>query len=182
MNNLPSLTASSFNYKSWRESFIVGILRVSSVLGAALLAVSFPTATFRDRAIFVVLYLALLVITFAPVEYKIRALFLLLTPYAIGLNSILVWGPWLDGSIFFIAFIALGALLFDQRGDLLALGLSVFTLTVIAFLEQFDLIQPPNMPAATPLDWIAYTVNFVIVSAVLVFAVRLLKQGFSQVI
>jgi GAF domain-containing protein len=183
MNNLPSLTVFSFNYKSWRESFIVGVLRVSSVLGAALLAISFPTATFRDRAIFIVLYLALLVVTFAPVEYKIRAFFLLATPYVLGVNSILAWGPWLDGSVFFIAFIALSALLFDERGDLMALGISVFTLTVIAFLEQFDLIQPPNMlAAATPLDWTAYTVDFAIVGAVFVFAVRLLKQGFSQII
>lgn len=181
MNNTPSPAPVSFNYKGWRDSFIVGILRLSSVLGAALLAISFPTASFTDRAIFIFIYLALLVITFAPVKYKARAFFMLAAPYIIGVNSILNWGPWLDGSVFFIAFIALTALLFDQRGDLTALALSVLTLTIIAVLEQFDLVQPPNMPATSPLDWAAYTVNFSVVSAVLIFSIRLLKDGFSRV-
>jgi hypothetical protein len=116
MNNNPSLQPSnSFDYKGWRENFIVTILRIICLLGIAIIAVSFPTATIADRILFISLYLILLMITILRVGYSVRAFALLFVVFTIGTNSILAWGPWLDGSVFFIAFIALSALLFDQH-------------------------------------------------------------------
>jgi GAF domain-containing protein len=104
--------------------------------------------------------------------------------YAIGTNSILAWGPWLDGSVFFIAFILLAALLFDQRVDVFALLLSILTFSVVGILQQQGVYKfsAPNVPATAPLDWVAYTVDFSILSAILIIAIARFKEEFARVV
>jgi GAF domain-containing protein len=185
MNNKPFLQPSnSFDYKGWREIFIVTILRITCVLGIALIAASFPTATITDRVLYVSLYFVLLMITILRVDYSIRAFTMLFMLFTIGTNSILAWGPWLDGSIFFIAFIALSALLFDQRVDIAALAISIFTFVLIAVLQQVGIYQfrSPNVPTTTSIDWVAYTIDFSIISAVLIIAVDQFKKEFALVV
>ena len=104
-NPTPEQSAlSSFDYKGWREYFILTVLRVACVAGAALIAISFPTASYSDRILFVSLYIILLGITLIKTPYVIRASSLLIISFVVGVNSILSWGPWLDGNIFFIGF------------------------------------------------------------------------------
>jgi GAF domain-containing protein len=185
MNNNPSLQPSnSFDYKGWRENFIVTILRIICLLGIAIIAVSFPTATIADRILFISLYLILLMITILRVGYSVRAFALLFVVFTIGTNSILAWGPWLDGSVFFIAFIALSALLFDQRVDIAALAISIFTFAVIAALQQRGIYQfrSPNVPVTTLIDWAAYTIDFSIISAILIIAIGQFKKEFALVV
>lgn len=184
MNNNPSMQPiKPFDYRGWRENFINAILRIICTLGVALIAFSFSTATNTDRVLFIGLYIVLLGITLAPVKYEMRAFTLLFISYAIGVNSILAWGPWLDGSVFFIAFIALAGLLFDQRLDLVALGLSIFTFLVIATLQQLNVyqLQAADVPDTLWRDWVAYVVNFSIISAILISAIHQLKREFSHV-
>ena len=49
-SNQEDFNSDTFDYKGWRERFIITILRIASVLGVALIAISFPTATFTDRS------------------------------------------------------------------------------------------------------------------------------------
>ncbi len=192
-NNTPSWQPSSrreninsdtFDYKGWREQFITTILRIACVLGVALLMISFPTATIIDRILFISLYVFLLAITVLKVPYSIRAFSLLIMVFTIGTNSILAWGPWLDGSIFFITFITLSGLLFDQRVDILALVISILTFALIAALQQlgFRQLSAPNIPVTTFIDWAAYIIDFSIVSMILVFAIDQFKGAFARVI
>jgi GAF domain-containing protein len=176
-------TSSAFDYKNWREGFILTILRIACVLGVALIASSFSTATISDRILFIGLYLALLLITVLRVNYMVRAFTLLFMVFVIGLNSILAWGPWLDGSVFFIAFIALSALLFDQRVDIGALFISIFTFALIAILQQLGSYQfkAPNVPPTTLVDWVGYIIDFSIISAILVIAINQLKREFTNI-
>lgn len=174
----------SFDYKSWRENFIVTILRIASVLGVALIAISFPTASTNDRVLFPSLYFVLLIITVLRVNYSVRAFTLLFMVFTIGVNSILSWGPWLDGSVFFIAFIGLSALLFDQRVDVIALLISIFTFALIAVLQQLGIYQfrAPNVPVTTPIDWVSYTIDFSIISTILIIAINQFKGEFAHVV
>jgi GAF domain-containing protein len=186
MNNKTSSlqSAPAFDYRNWREYFIVTILRIASVLGVALIAISFPTATTTDRILFPILYLALLVITILRVNYSIRAFALLFMVFTIGVNSILAWGPWIDGSVFFIAFIALSALLFDQRVDIVALSISIFTFILIATLQQLGIYQfrATNVPVTSPIDWISYTIDFSVISVVLIIAIDQFKREFANLV
>jgi GAF domain-containing protein len=180
MNNPVS---GSFDYKGWREYFIVTILRIACVLGITAIAASFSTATTTDRILFISLYLVLLTITVLKVKYSVRALGLLFMVFIVGTNSILAWGPWLDGSIFFIAFIALSALLFDQRVDIVAAAVSIFTFILIGTLQILGFYQlraGADAPATGVIDWVSYTSNFSIISIILVIAINQLKKEFSH--
>jgi len=183
MNNTsPVQISGSFDYKGWRENFIVTILRIACVLGITIIAASFPTATTTDRILFISLYIILLVITVVRVNYSMRAFTLLFMVFTVGVNSILAWGPWLDGSVFFIAFIVLSALLFDQRVDIIALAVSIFTFLLIGTLEQLGIYQfmSPDVPVTGLIDWAAYTIDFSIISIILVIAISQLKKEFSH--
>lgn len=174
----------TFDYTGWREHFISTVLRIACVLSIALLAVSFRTATITDRVLFISLFIILLAITVFRVSYSTRAFSLLFIVFAVGTNSILAWGPWRDGSIFFIAFIALSTLLFDQRIDIFALIISVLTFVLIAALQQlgFYQLRAPNVPDTIFIDWAAYIIDFFIISAVIIFAIGQFKEAFMRVI
>jgi len=184
MNNSPILQSlSSFDYKSWRETFITAILRITCVLGVVIITVSYPTATPVDLVLFITLYIILLAVTLARLKYTVRAFALLAMVFTIGVNSILAWGPWLDGSIFFITFILLSALLFDQRVDLVALAISILTFVLIATLHQLEIYQltAEGAPNTVFIDWAAYTINFSIASVILIIAIHQLKKEFVRV-
>ncbi|MDO9303232.1 MAG: GAF domain-containing protein, partial [Anaerolineales bacterium] len=140
--------------------------------------------TTTDRILFISLYFALLMVTILRVNYSIRAFALLFMVFTIGVNSILAWGPWLDASAFFIAFIILSALLFDQRVDIIALITSISTFALIAALQQSGIYQfrAPNVPVTTLIDWVTYTIDFSIISAILIIAINQLKGGFAHVV
>lgn len=184
-NPTPEQSAlSSFDYKGWREYFILTVLRVACVAGAALIAISFPTASYSDRILFVSLYIILLGITLIKTPYVIRASSLLIISFVVGVNSILSWGPWLDGNIFFIGFITLTALLFDKRVDLLAFSASIISFVGVAFLQLTGSItfNAEGVPATSLFDWAAYIGNYALVSAIVLFAVNQLKGAFSRVL
>jgi len=174
---------SSLNYKGWRENFILTILRITSVLGIAVISASFPTATLTDRILFPTLYVVLLVVTIVRVKYSVRAFALLFMVFTVGVNSILAWGPWLDGNVFFIVFTILSALLFDQRVDIIALLTSISTFILIAALQQFGIYQfQSSVPVTTLIDWVSYIINFSVVSVILIIAINQFKGEFAHVV
>jgi GAF domain-containing protein len=180
---MEEFSSDTLDYKSWREHFILTILRIASVLGVALIAISFPTATVSDRILFLGIYLVLLIITLVRVNYSIRAFGLLFMAFTIGVNLILTSGPWLDGSIFFVAFIVLSALLFDQRVDIVALVVSIFTFILIAVLQQLGIYQlsASNVPATKPADWFSYIIDFSTISTILIVAIKQLIGEFTHI-
>lgn len=182
-SNMEEFSSDTLDYKSWREHFILTILRIASVLGVALIAISFPTATVSDRILFLGIYLVLLIITLVRVNYSIRAFGLLFMAFTIGVNLILTSGPWLDGSIFFVAFIVLSALLFDQRVDIVALVVSIFTFILIAVLQQLGIYQlsASNVPATKPADWFSYIIDFSTISTILIVAIKQLIGEFTHI-
>lgn len=193
MNNNFSLPNSStiekpksaaFDYKSWREGFLLNTLRIACLLGVGLISISYSTATVPDRILFISLYVILLAITLIRVPYPIRAYSLLFMVYAIGVNSILAWGPWLDGSIFFVVFVILTALLFDQRVDLYAMAVCILAIVLIGTLQLAGIyrFKDPNVPTVTILDWAAYIIDFSIAAGILIIAINLFKEEFTRVI
>lgn len=173
-----------FDYKSWRDEFILIVLRIACVLGAALMLFNWSTTPLNDRYLFIGLYGALLLATILPAKYSVRASLLILLIYIIGTNSVLGWGPWLDGSIFFISCVALSSLLFDQHIDIFVLVASILTYAVIGALQLLGIYQIPaaNLPTTTVIDWVAYIIDFSVPAAILMIAVNQFKGAFAQVV
>lgn len=179
-SGIPQPTA--FNYTEWRERFILTTLRIACVLGVALIAVSFSTLTFGELILFGVLYLVLLLVTILPVRYTIRAITLLFITFAVGIDGILLWGPWQDGNIFLLTGIILSSLLFDRRVDFLAWGTGVLAATTIAVLEQTGAyrLAGANVPITAPDDWTGYVGNFAILGALALAAIGQFKNVLIQ--
>ncbi|MDP1545377.1 MAG: GAF domain-containing protein [Anaerolineales bacterium] len=174
----------SFDLKTWRERFILAILRIASIFGVVLIVISFPTSTLLDKFLYVGLYLVLLGITILPSPYILRANLLLLISFAVGINTILAWGPWKDGNIFLLSGIILAAILLDRRVDIVALITAVTATTVIAILQQIGLFQftAVNVPPTRVEDWVGYIADFSIAGAAIVVAVGQFKEVFMQMI
>jgi GAF domain-containing protein len=168
----------SFNLQEWRRQFILTILRIACVLGIVLIVISFPALTLLESIIFISLYLVLLLVTILSVNYTVRAYTLLFITFAVGIDGILLWGPYQDGNIFLLTSVLLASLLFDNRVDIFAWGIGVFAVIIIAILEQagFYRLAGENVPIAVLDDWIGYIANFAVLGALAMVAVSQFKD------
>lgn len=183
MTNNGVTTTPAFDLKEWREQFIRIVLRIASILGIVMISVSFPTASFTDRILFISLYLILLGITLLPTSYIYRAYLLLAMIGVVGVNAIAAWGPWADGSIFLLTTVVLGSLLLDNRTDIVVLVSSFLFILIFALLDlQGSLsLAAPNAPKTSLATWGIYIVDYVIAGVIITTAANMLKSAFSNV-
>ncbi len=189
-NNIPiheaqDITSAAFDYNSWRERFILTILRISSFLGIGFTVFSFIQSNLlRDEIVFTSLLAILLAVTFLPTSYNVRAFTLLFITFAIGINGILTLGTWTDASLFLLAMIVLASLLFDSYVNLFALLISTVVLVVLAILQQSGIFTPsyPGTPAISVTDWAVFIGDFLLSSAILIIAIGQLNREFGRVI
>lgn len=181
MNN--NLSISRFDLKEWREQFIRLVLRLASILGIFLIAGTFPTASFTDKILFFSLYIILLSATLLPTPYLLRAYLLLAIITAIGVNAILSWGPWADGTVFLLASVVLASLLLDNRTDIVLLIATSIFLVSIALLTQQNIFQltAPDVPATSIGSWIVFATDYTVIGIVIVMAANMLKRTFSKI-
>jgi GAF domain-containing protein/membrane protein implicated in regulation of membrane protease activity len=174
----------TYDYSAWRERFVVSILRIACVLGMALILFLFPTWTNSERILFISLYVILVAVTLLPVPYVTRGYVLLAINYAIGLNALLGWGPFIDASLFLLVMVVLAALLFDTQVDIFVLALGMTTILVVAGLGLAGLFTPfsPRAPLSGPGDWAIYGVGFSILGIALVVAIQQFKQEIERAI
>jgi GAF domain-containing protein len=183
--NAPKLVERvTYDYKAWRESFVLSILRIASVIGIAVILFSFSNWTNSARIIFISLYAILVAITLLPVPYATRGYALLAINYAIGLNALLGWGPFVDASLFLLVMVMLAALLFDTQVDIFVLALSMTTILVMAGLNLAGLFTPfsPQAPLPALRDWAIYGIGFSILGIALVVAIQQFKQELERAI
>jgi GAF domain-containing protein len=175
--------ANSVDYQSQRETLLSSILRVTCILGVVAIAIPFSTATLASRTLFIALYLILLAITFLKTTYTTRAFTLLAILFIVGVNTVFLWGPWLDGSVFFMSIIVLSALLFDRHVDIIMLVISILTFVVIAVLQQIGLHQLSLSQAdnTSVLDWSGYVLDFIIPSTIIIIIINQLKKAFARI-
>src|SRR5690349_16963185 len=113
------VTSTGFDYNSWRERFLLILLRISFFLGIGVTVFSFiQSSQPRDLIIFSSLLVILFGVTFFSTNYNLRAYTLLFITFAIGINGILTLGTWTDASIYLLASIVLASLLFDSYVNL----------------------------------------------------------------
>jgi GAF domain-containing protein len=178
-------TSAAVDYNTWREKFILTILRISCILGIGLTIFAFFVSTQpRDIILYPILLAILFAVTFLPAPYSLRAYALLLVTFAIGINGVITLGTWTDASLFLFTCVILASLLFDSLVNLFVLGISLITLVILAVLQQRGLFTPTSnlIPLITLWDWAVFIVNYLIVSVVTIIAIQQLKQEFGRVI
>lgn len=177
------LPIAEFDLKEWRGRFIRVVLRIASILGIIMLGVNFPTASFTDRILFISLYSILLLVTLLPTPYMLRAYLLLGAIGIVGVNAIVSWGPWADGSLFLLTTILLASLLLDNRTDIIMLVAAVIFSTTIAFWDLQGAFQltAPGAPDTDLSSWAVYVIDFSIAGTILTAAANMLKGAFAKV-
>lgn len=178
-------TSAALDYNTWRERFILIVLRISCILGAGLTILAWVQPDqLRDRILYPILLTILLAVTFLPASYNLRVYALLFATFAVGINGIITLGTRTDASIFLLVCIILSSLLFDSFVNIFVLGISLITLVILAVLQQRGFFTPTSnlAPAITLRDWLGFMVNYLIVSIVTMVAIQQLKQEFGRVI
>jgi GAF domain-containing protein len=113
----------------------------------------------------------------------LRAYLLLGATAIVGVNAIIAWGPWADGSLFLLASIVLASLLLDNRTDIISLVAAIIFSTILAFMDlqgSFQLTSP-RAPATDLSSWAVYVIDFSIAGIILTAATNMLKGAFSRV-
>ena len=178
-----SLSA-AFNYRGWRERFILTIMRIACVLGIALIMLVYRDAKTSERVLYISLYLILVATTVLPVPYRVRAITLLGINFLNGIYTILTWGPWSDGSLFLLVTVALTSLLSDRRVDYFVLAVDIISIFTIAGLQQTGIysLMGARAPVTVFSDWVVYGVGFSIAGMVIAVAIGQFKEEFARVI
>lgn len=177
------LEPSTFDYKGWRERFVILVLRVATLLGLGMLLVSFSTGTARENILYTILFLSLLAITFLQSPYWLRAGTLSALSFIIGLNALLTWGIWREAELFLLFSVVMASLLFDRRVDIITLAMSVLAIAIVAFLNsagQLTLLAP-SAPAIGIATWINFATDFAVIGVISISALNLFKREFSHV-
>ncbi|MCQ3937203.1 MAG: hypothetical protein DPW18_09170 [Chloroflexi bacterium] len=173
----------AFDWMGWRENFILLMLRLALLFGIFPIVISFPASPIFARILYAGIYLLLAAVTVLRLPYLIRAYALILTVFIVGMNAVIGWGPWADGTVFLLAAIVLSSILLDRHLDMVFLGISIFSVIAIAVLQQTGFVQTAaGVPAINSLNWAGYIIDYSAAGAVLVAAVSQLKNTFLQII
>ncbi|HUH98002.1 MAG TPA: GAF domain-containing protein [Anaerolineales bacterium] len=177
------LNSAAFSNR-WQENFLNIVMRVAVVFGAVLFAYTLLHGDFRILTVYALILLLLAVATFAPVPYSVRADVFSGLIYLIGLTILLGYGISADASLFFLAFVAITALLFDYRAGAGALALSILTMIIVYSLVGGGLFKFLVVSGTTGAmaDWITYGLDLSVPGAVIILAVYFLKREFNAVL
>jgi GAF domain-containing protein len=124
-----------FSFKTWRQSFLQGILRSSLVVGALFLLVSFLTATAPILlVIYSCAYILLITSSILRLPYLLKATFYLAVILALGISGLFENGLRGDTRVWLIIFSILATLLFGSKIGWIANGINATTLIVFGWL------------------------------------------------
>ena len=104
--------------------------------------------------------------------------------FLVGATILVSYGISADASMFLLAFIAITALLFDQRLGYGALALSILSLAILGWLVLTGVFKLLVVGGTTGVlsDWITYGLDMAVPGAVIVLAVHFLKREFNTVL
>jgi len=167
----------------WRERLLMYILRGAAVVGFFVLAASsaadFQKGDWLNIAVTGGAYAVLLVITFLRIPFWLRARIMVFLLFALAMNSLLTSGVRGEGRMFWIIFILLTLMLLGLRSALIAMGVSIMTISGVAWAvvtQRFTLTEPYDQLNAA--SWIVGTVVMLLTVVLLVLGVTLLQREF----
>ncbi|HSG44947.1 MAG TPA: GAF domain-containing protein, partial [Anaerolineales bacterium] len=113
----------------------------------------------------------------------VKAGALITSGYFVGIYTLIEFGPWSSGLIYFLGITLFASLLFDERYDIWVFGINLITIITVSSLHLFGLFSliSPVIPETNLLDWVSYTADYVAFGIALTWAVTLLKNEFKSV-
>jgi GAF domain-containing protein len=180
---LDEAKATLFNYDQWRGRFLNIVLWVICGLGIFLIIPNIPFVSRSELTAFFFLYIVLFVVTIAPLAYAVKAGAVVTAGYFISLYILIQFGPWSDATIFFLATLLLAALLFDKKIDRWVFAINAISIGTMSFLDvtgRFKITRI-GLPSTDAFDWLTYSVDYLVLALISVWAINLLKTEFRNV-
>jgi GAF domain-containing protein len=174
---------SEYQYDLWRSKFLKIMLWLFCGLGLILVVSAFGNANLVGRLIFLTSYCALVAVSFLSVPYNIKTFVLLAVGYGVGMYNLLRWGPWADGTIFFLAISVLASLLLDNKAYIYTLVVTIVSVTVVGLLNALRVLPflATGVPPTSLQDWITYDVDYSVLSISLSWGISLFRSEFRQI-
>ncbi|MBK9049621.1 MAG: GAF domain-containing protein [Chloroflexi bacterium] len=186
---------------NWRENILNAILRgtflfsllafaggINNVVQSYQENLDTPEKVLLSAGLLLALYAAAIFIvgfvTFkSTLPYSVRALTLLFVFYAVGIIGLYFSALSGDGRIFLFSACALTAILFDRRGAILALSLTISTLIIAAICFVTGLIQIPALYRANSTDptaWLSGILVYTLLSTAAVISIIYLVRSLEE--
>jgi GAF domain-containing protein len=174
---------SEYQYDLWRARFLKIMLWLFCGLGLLLVLSAFGNANLLGRILFIVFYGALLAVSFLPVSYNIKTSVLLSVGYGVGMYNLSRWGPWADGTIFFLAVSALTSLLLDNKAYVYTLIITIASVLIFGILNTVGVVPflATGVPPTKFQDWLTYSVDYAVLSISLSWGISLFRREFRQI-
>jgi len=168
-------------YTNWRENFARPMLLATLVIGlAALIPAVLSSQNYVLSGVFIAAYLFVAAVTFVPFPYWLRMGVFVFIVYILGLSELFSTGILGDGVFFFLAFIILTTMMFSPRAGVLAIGITLITLGLMAWLTLSGQVIPltPNSLVANGLDWLSAATTTLLFGSVVILGLRQLEVEF----
>jgi GAF domain-containing protein len=168
-------------YTNWRERFARPMLLATLVIGLAALIPSVISAqNYVVRGVYIAAYLFVAAVTFVPFPYWLRMGVFVFIVYTLGLNELFSTGILGDGVFFFLAFIILTTMMFSPRAGIIAIGITLVTFSLMAWLALSGRLTPltPNSLPANGFDWLSAGTTTLLFGSVTILGLRQLQVEF----
>jgi len=190
--SVESQESAVLTFEQWKNDSLRVILRVAAVLFLITISIAYitypPTASILNFG----LILVIAVISFVPLPYSIRAFIFVLICFLAGTNLVRIWGYQGESAVFFLATIALTALLYERGEEFIVLFLAAVTISVVAYLTLtgqhtltgwigYDDLFYSNA-VGTWVNWLIYDMDLVALGLILIASIRLLKTRFNKIL
>jgi len=186
LTDIPALNEANplvFNYDQWRNRFLSIILWVLCGLGIFLILPNISTVSTTELIVFSLVYLSLLFAAIASLPYQIKAGTVIAAGYFASIYTLIRFGPWSDATLFFLTTMLLATLLFDGQVDRWIFAINTSSIAIVAVLNitgNFNVTEP-GLPPVNILIWLTYSVDYLVLAAVIIWAINLLKTEFRNV-
>jgi GAF domain-containing protein len=172
-----------FSFKTWRQSFLQRILRISLIVGALFLLVSFLTATAPILlVIYSCAYILLIISSILRLPHQLKATFYLAVILALGISGLFENGLRGDARVWLIIFSILATLLLGSKIGLIANGINATTLIVFGWLilSSRIVILNSKMDLGTIDAWVMATLQNIGLVALISAGISRLENDFQR--
>lgn len=168
---------------SWRENFLQRILIISAIVGLfALIPAVISTPDLILQSVYIGVYALLTASILIRFPYTVKATLFVLLTLILGIGSITETGIRGDSLFFFLAFVTFSTLLIGPRVGIAAIVITEIIIIAMGYLLLNDLYALSDKLALEGdlEDWISAGASQLLISLVILSALRMINEGFRQ--
>ena len=172
-----------FPEENWRERFLQRILIISAVIGLfALIPAIFSTSDLVLQSIYIGVYVLLVASILIGFPYIIKASVFASLPLILGIGSLTETGIRGDSLFFFLAFVTFSTLLIGPKVGFVTIAITEFIITFTGYLILNNIFTLSDNRAfeGDLADWISAAATQLLISLVVLYALRMLNEGFNH--